>query len=84
MLSFFLARRFFFAAAPKGSRRASTPAVRIATAGIAVGLAVMIVSVCVVRGFQREIRSILTGFTSHIEVMDENAFFSPETYPSLL
>lgn len=81
MLSFFLARRFFFAAAPKGSRRASTPAVRIATAGIAVGLAVMIVSVCVVRGFQREIRSILTGFTSHIEVMDENAFFSPETYP---
>lgn len=36
-------------------RKASPPALRIATAGIAVGLAVMVVSICFVRGFQHEV-----------------------------
>ena len=41
----------------------------------------MIVSVCIVKGFQREVVAKLTGFASHLEVLDRNSFGSPETYP---
>lgn len=84
-LTLFLASRFFHggehSSEQTGERKASMPAIRIATAGIAVGLAVMIVSVCVVKGFQGEVKSKLSGFTSHIEILDSRAFFSPESYP---
>ena len=46
----------------------SRPAIRIATAGVAIGLAVMIVSVCVVFGFKHTIRDKAIGFGSHIQV----------------
>ena len=81
MFSFFLASRFFGQTNQQDGRKASAPAIRIATAGIAVGLAVMIVSVCIVKGFQREVVAKLTGFASHLEVLDRNSFGSPETYP---
>ncbi len=81
-LSLFLARRFFKSGGKaEGGRKASPPAIRIATAGIAVGLAVMIVSVCVVHGFQREVSNKLTGFASHIEILDLRSLDSPETNP---
>ncbi|MBR1593669.1 MAG: ABC transporter permease [Alloprevotella sp.] len=79
-LSVMLARRFFSSGAENG-KRASRPAIVIATAGIAVGLAVMIVSVCVVRGFQAEVSNKLMGFGSHMEVLDINSFASPESFP---
>ena len=81
MLSLFLAKRFFKETGRRGQRRASTPAIRIATAGIAVGLAVMIVSVCVVKGFQQQVSDKLTGFASHLTILDLGSFSSPETYP---
>ena len=81
MLSFFLAKRFFRANGSDSGQRASTPAIRIATAGIAVGLAVMIVSVCVVKGFQHQVSDKLTGFASHLSILDIHSFGSPETYP---
>ena len=81
MLSLFLAKRFFKETGRRGQRRASTPAIRIATAGIAVGLAVMIVSVCVVKGFQQQVSEKLTGFASHLTILDLGSFSSPETYP---
>lgn len=80
-LSFFLARRFYSSASHDRKRRASSLAIKIATAGVAVGLAVMIVSICVVKGFQAEVRSKLTGFTAHIEVLDFASFTSPESFP---
>lgn len=84
-LSWFLAHRFFKNQAQNDDngtkRKASPPALRIAMVGIAVGLAVMIVSICVVRGFQHEVSGKLSGFTSHIEVIDLNSLGSPETYP---
>lgn len=46
----------------------SRPAIRIATLGVAIGLAVMIVSVCVVLGFKHTIRDKVVGFGSHISV----------------
>lgn len=41
---------------------------RIAIVSIALGLSVMIVSVAVVTGFQREIRDKVTGFGAHIQI----------------
>jgi lipoprotein-releasing system permease protein len=50
------------------SARMSRPIVRIATTGVAVGMVLMLVSMAIVRGFQREIRDKVIGFGSHIQV----------------
>ena len=49
-------------------RKVSRPAIRIATIGVAIGLAVMIVTVSVVLGFKHTIRDKVVGFGSHIQV----------------
>lgn len=59
----------------------SGPTIRIATAGVAIGLAVMIVSVCVVMGFKHTIRDKVIGFGSHITVADFMSLQSSEQYP---
>lgn len=46
----------------------ASPLVNIAIWSIALGVAVMVVSVCVLRGFQGEIRRKVVGFGSHIVV----------------
>ena len=58
--SFFVAKRLF--RSYNTPRKVSLQAVRIATAGVAVGIAVMIISVSVVLGFKSEIRSKVIGF----------------------
>lgn len=65
---YFLARRIY--ADNDNQKKVSRPAVRIATIGVAVGLAVMIVSVCVVLGFKHAIRDKVVGFGSHIQVAE--------------
>ena len=59
----------------------SRPAIRISILGVAIGLAVMIVSVCVVIGFKHNIRDKVTGFGSHITVADYQALQSDAPYP---
>lgn len=51
--------------------------VNIAVTSIALGLSVMIVSISVLTGFQKEIRDKVTGFGAHIQVdkFDANASF---------
>lgn len=44
----------------------SRPAIRIATVGVAIGLAVMIITVSVVFGFKHTIRDKVVGFGSHV------------------
>ena len=51
-VSFFIAKNLFFS--KNNNQRVSKLAVGIATMGVAVGLAIMILSVCVVRGFKNE------------------------------
>ena len=51
-------------------KKVSRPAILIATSGVAVGLAVMIISVCVVLGFKQEISSKVVGFGSHIQIQN--------------
>lgn len=64
-LEYFIAKRIHF---QQGKKNVSRPAVRIATIGIALGLAVMIISVAVVIGFKREIRNKTIGFGGHIQI----------------
>lgn len=63
------------------TRRVSKPAIRIATIGVAIGLAVMIVSVSVVLGFKHTIRNKVIGFGSHITVADFMSLQNSELYP---
>ena len=65
----------------KGKRQVSKPVIRIATAGVAIGLAVMIVSVCVVLGFKHTIRDKIVGFGSHIQVADFLTLQTSEQFP---
>lgn len=77
--SLFIAKRIF--SHRQDQKRVSKPAILIATAGIAIGLAVMIISVCVVLGFQNEVKTKVMGFGSHISVLNSNRTFSNDTYP---
>ena len=73
----FIARKIYFS--KEGEKNVSPPAVRIAIASMALGLAVMLLSVAVVVGFKKEVRNKVIGFGSHIQVSDYNNNFSYET-----
>lgn len=62
-------------------KRVSKPAITIATAGVAIGLAVMIVSVCVVLGFKHTIRDKVTGFGGHIQISNFLSSQGSDSYP---
>ncbi len=70
-----IARRIYFGRDNRGE--VSPPAVRLAVAGVALGLAVMILTVAIVIGFKSEIRDKVVGFGSHIRI---SAFTSNTTY----
>jgi lipoprotein-releasing system permease protein len=55
--------------------------IRIALFGIALGLAVMIVSVAVITGFKTEIRNKVIGFGSHIQIVNYDSRNSYELPP---
>jgi len=78
-LPLFLARRIY---SDQGDRRkVSRPAIRIATIGVAIGLAVMIITVSVVMGFKHTIRDKVIGFGSHIQVISLLSTAGSESYP---
>ncbi|WP_340114577.1 ABC transporter permease [Maribellus mangrovi] len=75
----FISRRLFF---DKGHKKLlSQRIIRIALTGIALGLAVMIVSVAVVTGFKKEVRNKVIGFGSHIQIINYDSNSSYETQP---
>ncbi len=75
-LPFYIARRLYADSNTAQSsamqlskgKKVSRPAIRIAMLGIAIGMATMIVSICVVLGFKHTIRDKIAGFGSHIIV----------------
>lgn len=75
----FIAKRIY--KSNEGQKQVSKPAVRIAMLGIAIGLAVMIVSVAVVIGFKREVREKVVGFGSDIQITNFDSNLSYETRP---
>ena len=78
--SFFVARRFFQNISPD-KPRSSNPSITIATAGVAIGLAVMIITISVIAGFKSEISKKIEGFGSHIEVLDLGTLTAPDGFP---
>ncbi len=79
-LSLFIARRIY----QQGSdadKRISRPAVLIATAGVAIGLAVMIIAVSIIVGFKQEVRDKVVGFGGAIRVSNLDAVRSYDTRP---
>lgn len=67
---FFIAKRLYLNKERKG--RVSRPAVQIAMWGTAIGLAVMIISLCIVIGFKHEVRDKVIGFGSDIQVLNSS------------
>lgn len=59
----------------------SRPIVRIAILSIALSIAVMIISVSIVTGFQNEISNKVIGFGSHIQISEFNSSSSYESSP---
>lgn len=57
----------------------SSPIIKIGIIGIALGVAVMIITLSVVTGFQKQITAKITTFTSHIQINDyqQNQSFEP-------
>ena len=67
----FIARRIY--SDQDDRHKVSRPAIRIATIGVAIGLAVMIITVSVVLGFKHTIRDKVVGFGSHLQVYNVQA-----------
>lgn len=78
----FIAKRLYSDQGDK--RKVSRPAIHIAVAGVAIGLAVMIISVCVVLGFKHTIRDKVIGFGSHIQVADFMTLQQMNQYPVVM
>lgn len=72
----FIARRIY-KGDKKNNKPVSSPAIKIAIIGIALGLAVIIVAVSIIVGFKKEIRGKVVGFGSHIQI---TAFESNVSY----
>ena len=75
-IAYFLAKRIHFS---KGddSQRVSPPAIRIAISGVAIGVAVMLITVAIVVGFKEEVRQKVIDFSGHLQMQ---AFVSNSTY----
>lgn len=78
-LELFIAKRIYFNR--EEGRKVTPPVVRIAMVGIALGLAVMILSVAIVIGFKKEIRNKVIGFGSHIQIANLDNNTSYESTP---
>ena len=76
----FIAKRIY-KGDKKNEKRVSSPAIKFAIAGIALGLAIMIVAVCIIIGFKKEIREKVIGFGSHIQITSFDSNSSYEHQP---
>lgn len=79
-LELFIAKRIHFKS-EKGEKRVSSPAIKIAVAGVAIGLAAMILSLSIVVGFKTEVRNKVVGFGSHIQITNLKNATSYENQP---
>ncbi len=78
-LTLYIARKIY--SADDSRRRVSRPAMKIATAGVAISLAVMIISVSIVNAFKHTVSNRIAGFGSDIVVADFVSLQSGNNYP---
>lgn len=74
---YFIAKRIISKRGKGG--KISRPTVNIAVTGVAIGIAVMIMTVAIVVGFQTSIRNKVEGFSADIQInkMDDNSSLEP-------
>lgn len=74
----FIAKRIIFNSGE--NNQLSRPIMRVSVLGIALSMTLMILTVAVITGFQKEIRNKLIGFGSHIQISnyDNNESDEPE------
>lgn len=65
---FFISKRIISGKISSRKNQSTSVIVKIAVAGIAIGMAVMILSVGIVHGFQDEVRQKVIGFGSHLQI----------------
>ncbi len=76
---FFIAKRLFFD--KENKNQLSKKLINVALVGIALGLAVMIISISIVTAFKKEVRTKAIGFGSHIQIINFDSNYSYETQP---
>lgn len=79
MFEFFIANRIYKQS--EGQAKMSRPAILIAMLGVAIGVAVMIISLAVIIGFKNQVQEKVIGFGSHIQISNFDAVQSYETLP---
>jgi lipoprotein-releasing system permease protein len=75
----FLAKRIISGSG--SGNQLSRPIVRISMIGIALGIAVIILTVAIVKGFQQEVRGKLIGIGAHIQITNYDNNSSDEPQP---
>lgn len=78
-ISSYIARRITFSRSDK--KKLSKSVLRIAISVVAVGMAVMIITVSIVTGFKNEIYNKLIGFQSHIKILNRDINETFESVP---
>lgn len=78
-LYFFISRKIL--RGDSESNRLSKPVISIATGGIIVGIMAMMITVFIVKGFQKEVRERAVAFGGHIQVIKNSTNNSAETLP---
>lgn len=74
---------YFFSLRLRSGKGASfsKPIIKVSIAGIALGLAVMLISVAILQGFQKQVKDKVSGFGAHIQITGFNSNNSYEPSP---
>ncbi|MGL5913973.1 MAG: ABC transporter permease [Bacteroidales bacterium] len=75
----YIAKRLIFGQAKNA--RLLRPIMRIATASVALSIAVMLIAVAVLGGFKQQITQKVTGFLAHLQIVNYDGNTSYETAP---
>lgn len=79
---FFIAKKII--KKDKSKNAVSKPIVKISLASISIGVAVMLITVSIVTGFQEKIREKVIGFGSHVQITNLEMNSSMESTPILI
>lgn len=82
-IEFFIAKRLHFSKV-KGKKEVSSPAIKIAIAGVAIGITTMLLAVAIVLGFQHEVRKKVIGFGGHLQIENYNNNVTYQKEPIIL
>lgn len=77
----YIAKTLLFKKKEEGQSGGTRPVIRIAIAAVVLSIMVMIISICIVTGFQKEIRNKLIGFGSHVQISSYASNSSYELEP---